>query len=278
MCWSFLTSKNAGEGVTSSRRNCSTISLERPDLDAVLRPPAEQGEVVDHRLGQVALGGEVGHGHGVLALRQLLPTLVDEHRQVGEHLGAPEVERVAQQQVLGGTRHVVLAAHDVGDPHLGVVVGVREQEHRHARGAQEHEVLDGLVLEAHLAAHHVGEARGALVGGPEPQRGGVALREALGRGRSRRSRAGRRAPWPGPAPARWCSRTSRPGPWPAARGPPPGGRRGCRPGTRCRRPSRGPASAARPGCSPPARSSSAPGPCPPRAGASRRRCGGPPAS
>ena len=60
--------------------------LERADLDAVARTPPEQGEVVDHRLGEVALGGEVGHRHGVLALRQLLATLVDEHRQVGERL------------------------------------------------------------------------------------------------------------------------------------------------------------------------------------------------
>ena len=209
MCCSFFTSKNAGDGVTSSSRNCSTISVERPDLDAVARAPAEQGEVVDHRLGQVALGREVGHRHGVLALRELLATLVHEHRQVGEHLGPAEAERIAEQEVLGGAGHVVLAADHVGDAHLGVVEGVGEEEHRHAGGPQEHEVLDGLVLEGHLAAHQVGEGRWCRRRAP-----GTAARwrrpaRGRGRGRSRRSPAGRRAPWRGPGSPRRCSRTSR---------------------------------------------------------------------
>ena len=224
---------------------------------------------IDHRLGQVALRREVGDRHGVLALRELLAALVHEHRQVGEHLGPAEAERVAEQEVLGRARHVVLAAHDVGDAHLGVVERVREQEHRHAGRPQEHEVLDRLVLEGHLAAHDVGEGGGAVVGHAEPERGGRRPARGRGRGSSRRSPAGRRAPWPAPGSPRWCSRTSRRARRRAGSAPPRGAPRGCRPGTRCRRPSRGRATAARRGCSRPARSSTARGRCPRRAGASR---------
>ena len=52
----------------------------------------------------------------------------------------------------------------------------------------------------------------AVVGGAEPQRPARRPGSRPGRGRSRRSRAGRRAPWPAPAPPRPCSRSSRPGP------------------------------------------------------------------
>ena len=73
---------------------------EGADLDAVLRTPAQERQVVDHRLGQVALGREVGDRDRVLALRQLLAAFVHQHRQVGEHLGPAEAERVAEEQVL----------------------------------------------------------------------------------------------------------------------------------------------------------------------------------
>ena len=279
MCWSFLTSKNAGDGVTSSRRNCSTISSSGRISTPSRGPPPEQREVVHHRLGEVARGREVGDRDGVLALRELLATLVDEHRQVGEQLRPAEAEGVAEQQVLRGAGHVVLAAHDVGDAHLGVVEHVREQEHRHAGRSQEHEVLDGLVLEAAPRRGRVSVNDVVpVVGDAEPQRRGRALARDPGPGSGRRSRAGHRAPWPGPGSARRCSRTSRPGRRRAGSAPPRGASRGCRPGTRCRRPNRGPASAARRGCSPPAPSSSARGRCPRPAGASPHRCASPPAS
>ena len=77
-------SKNAGDGVTSSSRNSSMISLDRADLDAVGRTPAEQGQVVAHGLGQEAAVSVVADRDVVAALRQLLALLVHEQRQVGE--------------------------------------------------------------------------------------------------------------------------------------------------------------------------------------------------
>ena len=57
LMWSsFLTSKNAGDGFDVLEPELLDDLVERADLDAVGRAPAEQGEVVDHRLGQVARG------------------------------------------------------------------------------------------------------------------------------------------------------------------------------------------------------------------------------
>ena len=97
-------SKKAGDGVDVLEAEQLDDLAERPHLDAVGRAPAEQGQVVDHRLGQDAPGAEVRHGDGVLALRQLLALLVDEDRQVGEGSGARCADGRLDQQVLRACR------------------------------------------------------------------------------------------------------------------------------------------------------------------------------
>ena len=146
--------------------------------DAVGRAPAEQGQVVAHRLGQVAPVAEVGDGDVVAALRQLLALLVDEERQVGEDRLVVEAEGVDDQQVLRRAVDVVLAADHVGDAHERVVDRVGEQEHRRAVRAEEDEVLEGGVGELDVAADEVVEAGRAVVGGAEAQRPPVAGLEA----------------------------------------------------------------------------------------------------
>ena len=141
------------------------------------------------------------------------------------------------------------------------------------RGPQEHEVLDGLVLEGDLAADQVGE----LVVPSSGARNRSAVASLCGEAAVAAEAvvAGRAAALLGSGLhlLAACSRTSRRARRRAAAARPRGGRRGCRPGTRCRRPSRGPATAASRGCSRPARSSTARGRCPRRGAASRRRCG-----
>ncbi len=102
---------------------------DRPDLNVVGRSPAQQGEVVDHRLRQVAPFAEVTHRHVVAPLGQLLAGLVDQQRQVG--VGRVRCAHgVEQQEHLGHAREQVLAADGMGDAHVGVVDGVGQEKHR----------------------------------------------------------------------------------------------------------------------------------------------------
>ena len=94
--------------------------VEREDLLLGPARPAEQGQEVDHRLLDEALGDVVGDRGLALALAHLRAVGVEDERQVGEvgHLGA---ERPEEQDVLGRVGEVVLAADDVADGHRGVV-------------------------------------------------------------------------------------------------------------------------------------------------------------
>ncbi len=131
------------------------------------RGPAERHQIVDHRLREVALVAVLLERHLVAPLRQLLSLLVDQHR----HVGPPRwfvTERLPEHLLLGSVGQVLLGAHDVRDRHLDVVDHVREQEHRCAIAADQHEVLDRGVVECDLAAHDVPHDGGA-VRHPEPQ-------------------------------------------------------------------------------------------------------------
>ena len=94
--------------------------VDREDLVLRAGRPPEQGQVVDERLADEALGAVVVDRRLALALAHLRPVGVEDERQVGErrHLVA---ERPEQQDVLGRVRDVVLAADDVGHLHRRVV-------------------------------------------------------------------------------------------------------------------------------------------------------------
>ena len=84
-----------------------------------------------------------------MALRELLAVGPVEQRQVrvARRLVA---ERLEDEQLLGRVREVIVAADDVGDPHLGVVDGDREVVERRAVAARDHEVVREPVLEPDL--------------------------------------------------------------------------------------------------------------------------------
>ena len=74
--------------------------------------PAEQREVVAHRLGQVAGVAQLLHRRRAVALGELLAVGAVQQRQVGveRRLGA---QRLEHEQLLGRVGEVVLAADDV---------------------------------------------------------------------------------------------------------------------------------------------------------------------
>ena len=150
---SFLRSKKAGDLLTSSSRN-ALLDLRPADDLGVARRPAERHQVVDHRIGEVALVAVLLERHLVAPLRQLLALLVHQHRHVRPHRRLV-AERAPDHLLLGRVRQVLLGAHDVRDRHLEVVDDVGQQEHRRAVAAHEHEVLDRGVVELDLAAHEI---------------------------------------------------------------------------------------------------------------------------
>ena len=144
--------------------------VEAEDLLLRARRPPEQGQEVDHRLGQEALGPVVGDRRLALALAHLRAVRVEDEREVGEpgHLVA---ERLEQQDVLRRVREVVLAPDDVADLHRRVVDDHREVVQRRPVAANDHEVtadVGGVDLD--LAADEV------LEDAPCPPRPGSAGR------------------------------------------------------------------------------------------------------
>ena len=271
MCVSFLTSKNAGAGLTSSSRNMRDELLDRAHLDVVARPPAQQGEVVAHRGSEEAARLVVGDGDVVAPLGELLALLVDQQRQVGEDGQRPELERLPEQDVARRVADVVLAADDVGDAHVGVVDGVGHDEQRCAGGAQDDEVVEVPVLHPDLPAHDVRPRGLALERACGTAAPGPARARGRDRGRSRRSRwAARRAPRSGRPRPRACTRTSTPARSRRAARRPRRAAPGGRTGAPARRPIRCRARPASRGCCPSARGGCARRPCP-RCGAGSAR-------
>ena len=130
--------------------------VPRDDLAVVAGVPSEKGEEVEERgrddaevailLGRVA----------PFALRKPLAVAAQNQWQMREHrhFGA---ECAEQHDVLGRVREVIVAARDVRDVHVDVVDDDGEVIRRIAVGAQEHEVVDQIAFELHIAANEVME-------------------------------------------------------------------------------------------------------------------------
>ena len=131
----------------------------------VLAPgrPAQQGDIVYHRLGQVAHGDEILVGGVALALGHLVVLIPHDGGAVdiGGHLPA---EGLIEQVVLGGGGQVLAAPHHVGDAHQVVVHHVGEVVGGQAVGLQQHLVVQGVVVHGDVAEHRVGEGGLAPVG------------------------------------------------------------------------------------------------------------------
>ena len=104
-----------------------------------------------------------------MAFGELLAVGTVQQRQVGV-AGRVDPERREDEQLLGRVRQVVVAADDLGDPHVGVVDRDREVVDRGAVGARDHEVVLEAILERDRAANHIVDHGLPLVGGAEANR------------------------------------------------------------------------------------------------------------
>ncbi len=141
--------------------------LDRGDLDVVLGTPTEREQVVPHRLGEEAPLPVVADGDVVSALRQFLPLLVDDEGEVGIPGLVARPEGLSEQEHAGRGVDEVLTPDHVGDPHVEVVDGVGDVEHRHPARADDDEVLEHGAVELDPAPDEVVPTDRALVGCPE---------------------------------------------------------------------------------------------------------------
>ena len=184
-------------------RRVAADALEREALDQLLGAehglvvagaPAEQRQVVAHRLGQVAGVAQLLHRRGAVALGQLLAVGTVQQRQMrvdGRRPIAAQSDRpcgLEHEQLLGSVRQVVLAAHDVRDPRVEVVDRDREVVQRRAVRARDHGVVEMHVLEARL----VRGSRPARSSRPGRARAAAPLRAPRARPRKPRSAPCRR--------------------------------------------------------------------------------------
>src|SRR5207244_432103 len=99
--------------------------LRCEELGALVVAPAEEREVVAHRLREIARVPKVLDGSCAVALGELLAVGTVEQRQVRVDRRV-RAEGAQDQDLAGRVRKVVRSAHDVRDPHVAVVYGDRE--------------------------------------------------------------------------------------------------------------------------------------------------------
>mmetsp|Transcript_65106 Transcript_65106/g.128758 ORF Transcript_65106/g.128758 Transcript_65106/m.128758 type:complete len:401 (+) Transcript_65106:1076-2278(+) len=115
--------------------------IDRVDLLIRRIIPAEQAEVVDHRLGQEALQLKLVDGGSAVSLGELRAVLAEHEAEVGIlWYGVPE--GLEDEDLPNRVGQVLLRTDDVGHCHLGVVHRHAEVVHGHAARAQQDEVAD----------------------------------------------------------------------------------------------------------------------------------------
>ena len=116
--------------------------------------PAEPHQVVAHGDGEVAHRPIGIDAERAVALGELGAVRPVDQRNVRHHRHGP-AERVVDLLLARGVGEMIVAADDVGDAHVVVVDHDREHVGRRAVRAQQHEVVEVLVLPHHPALHLV---------------------------------------------------------------------------------------------------------------------------
>src|SRR5215213_4811737 len=117
--------------------------------------PAEQGEVVYQRFGQVTFAAVVGDARGAVTFRELPAVRTEDDAEMDEtRLG--RAERPVEQGLAGGIGEVFLAPDHMRNPHLQIVDDNGEVVRRGAVGLTDHEVL--YASERHLPPQLIDEA------------------------------------------------------------------------------------------------------------------------
>ena len=136
--------------------------------------PAQAGQIVAQGLGQIALVGIVAHGLGTVALGQLGPVGTVDQRDMGEgRLG--KVQGLIDQGLTGGIVQVVIAANDVGDAHVVVIDDDCQIVGRRSVGAQQHQIVQILVVEGHGALDQILDDGVAIGGATEANHEGLVV-------------------------------------------------------------------------------------------------------
>ena len=158
-------SKRAGERPTRAEIEGLDHLLCREDLLVAMRP-AEPHEIVAQRHGQIAEPAIGIDPERAMALGELGPVRPMDQRDMrhARHLPA---EGIVDLRLARRVRQMVVAADDVGDPHVVIVDDDREHVGRRAVGAQQHEIVEILVLPGDAPLHHVVDHGLALEGSLE---------------------------------------------------------------------------------------------------------------
>ena len=135
----------------------------------VARRPAQQRQEIPKRLRQEAFLGISGDAGGAVALGEPRAVRPQDERHVRKR-GRRPVERLINQNLLGGVGEVVGAANDVGDAHVEVVGHHAQVVGGLAVAAQQDKVFDLLVGHFHPARHQVVEGGAAFLRHNEAQR------------------------------------------------------------------------------------------------------------
>ena len=129
-------------------------------LAIVLRRPAEQAEIIQHRLRRVTVLGVMGERSAGVALAHLASVLVQDQRNV-RVMRRLHAECVEERDVLRRVAQVIFATNDVRDAHLQIINHVHEVEHRLAIRTHDDEVrIDRLAVRqfaADIAHHQIGD-------------------------------------------------------------------------------------------------------------------------
>ena len=150
-------------------------ALRGPDLDQLRQgedlllgvlaagAPAQQADIVQHRLSQVALCHQILIACIAVALGQLVLCVL-HHRRAVDIGGDVPAKGLIQQVILGGGGQVLAAADDVGNAHQVVVHHVSKVVGGHPIGLDEDLVVHLAVVHLDVAVHHIVKAGHALTG------------------------------------------------------------------------------------------------------------------
>ena len=170
-------------------RMLATVQRERLDklfaahlLAFVARIPAEQRQIVHHRVRQEALVFEIADERVAVAFAVRLAGRVDDHRQMAV-LRDGGAQAAEHHDVAERVLHMVVAADDMRHFLRDVVDDVRDMEHGAAVAADDHDILHAVQRLRHVAFDQImvgdGAAREAKLRRPFDRLDEFALQDGL---------------------------------------------------------------------------------------------------
>ena len=130
--------------------------------------PAEPGQVIQHRFGQVTGAQVMQRVGGLVALGELLPVRRQQQRKVAILRRRP-AQRLDELQLPGRVVQVIVAADDLAHSHVLVVNHAAQVVGGRSIGAQQHQVVELRVEIADLAMQPVLHHDRLDIGPPETQ-------------------------------------------------------------------------------------------------------------